>query len=54
MFGPGPGPVVAPQEDVKGHANQSDGMVKAWLTHPDGRVEFLTRGREGNSNESSV
>lgn len=51
MFGPGS--VVVPQEDVKG---QSDGMVKAWLTHPDGRVENLrmTRGREGGSSESSV
>lgn len=51
MFGPGP--AVLPQEDVKG---RSDGMAKAWLTHPDGRIEELrmTRGREGNSNESSV
>ncbi len=54
MFGPGP--AVVPQEDVKGQANQSDGIVKAWLTHPDGRVENLrmTRGREGDSSESSV
>ena len=49
MFGPGP--AVLPQEDVKGQANRSDGMAKAWLTHPDGRIEDLrmTRGREGNS-----
>ena len=34
MFGPGS--VVLPQEDVNGQAGRSDGMVKAWLTHPDG------------------
>ena len=54
MFGPGS--VVLPQEDVNGQAGRSDGMVKAWLTHPDGRLENLrmTRDQEEDQNESSV